>query len=450
MPDEEFRIEVQSLASKLLLKLQTLAFPAGVKYDYFNAEQGYTNLGISLPKSFKSVKPGVGWASRAINTLGDRINFDGFANDSIGINDLLDEAGGESIFSKAKTDALIAGCAFIAVLPFGDKIKLLPFTATEATGTIDQRTGLLDTGLAVTRWYQYDDTISSAWRGWSKVGLVPADYILFGKTYTAGFENQQLAWIVENETERTLLHVITHRQSADRPFGKSRISNTARRIIDEVGRLKIRYEVAAEFYSTPQRYINGLAEGTVKDANLESAMGKLWAITKDEDGEHPEIGQLAQMSINQFSDQKKDLARDFCAETALTLRNLGYETANPTSAESLSAMSDDLLLEAQECESEFGREFREVALSAAMVRAGSNQLPDRAYDIEAAWKPIFQLDLGSAGDALYKLFQVMPELQGTTAAYRMLGMSIRDAEDLSKKSANARPSSFMQSEGSQQ
>ena len=113
-------------------------------------------------------------------------------------------------------------------------------------------------------------------------------------------------------------------------------------------------------------------------------------------------------------------------------------------------MSDDLLLEAQECETEFGREFREVALSAAMVRAGSNQLPDRAYDIEAAWKPIFQLDLGSAGDALYKLFQVMPELQGTTAAYRMLGMSIRDAEDLSKKSANARPSSFMQSEGSQQ
>lgn len=448
MPDNEIILELTGIAQKLLLKLQTLAWPAGEKYCYFNANQSVVDLGISMPKNFRGLKPGVGWASRAVNTLSDRINFDGFANDKVGINDLLDDTGAFTVFGKAKSDALIAGCAFIAVLPTEDSVKLLPFTAVEATGTIDQRTGLLDNGLAVLRWYQYDPTDANS-RGWSKVGLVPQDYALFTKDYTAYFINQQLAWITVNPTKRPLLHVITHRQSADRPFGKSRISNTVRRIIDEVGRLKVRYEIAAEFYSTPQRYVNGLADGSVDNATLEAALGKIWTITKDEDGEKPEIGQLAQMSINQFSDQKKDLARDFCAETALTLRNLGYETANPTSAESLSAMSDDLLLEAQACQTEFGREFREIAISARMAIDKTDIIPSGLRAIEAAWKPVFQIDVASAGDAAYKLIQAMPELAGTTTLYRMLGMNVREAEELAEKSRNARPNNFMQTGGAQ-
>ncbi len=441
MPDE-YLTAIQQTASQLLNKLQNLAFCAGEKYNYYNATQEVVDLGISVPKKFKHMRPGVGWASRAVNTISDRLNFDGFAKDNFGINDMFDTAGAFTVLNKAKTDALIAGCSFVAILPSGDRVKMLPFTATEATGYIDDRTGLLETGLAVTRWYPYDDK-NVFWAPWSKVGLVPADYMVFGKDYTAYFIGQKLTEVIPNTTGRPLLHVLTHRQSADRPFGKSRISNTVRRIVDEVGRLKIRYEIAAEFYSAPQRYINGIAEGTMDNANLESALGKVWGITKDEDGEHPEIGQLAQMSINQFSDQKKDLARDFCAETALTLRNLGYETANPTSAESLSAMSDDLLLEAQESQQELGREYKEIAISMRLLLDGNSGVPERLKMIEPTWKPLFQIDIGSAGDAVNKLVQAMPELSGTTTLYRMLGMNIRDAEELSKSKANTRPFNFM-------
>ena len=448
MPDEIAQ-EIQRLADSLLFKLQTLAFPAGEKYLYYNADQPVTDLGISVPKKFKMMKPGVGWAARAVNTIGDRLNFDGFAKDQFGINDLFDRTGAKSILSKAKTDALIAGCSFIAIMPSDDgTVKLLPFTATEATGHIDERTGLLDSGLAVTDWYEYAPTRSDA-KGWEKVGLIPRTYFVFTKFWTARFDGQTLTQVWANPTGRPLLHVLTHRQSADRPFGKSRITNTVRRIVDEVGRLKVRYEIAAEFYSTPQRYINGLAEGAANNASLESALGKIWAITKDEDGEHPDIGQLPQMTINQFSDQKKDLARDFCAETALTLRNLGYETANPTSAESLSAMSDDLLLEAQESQVELGREFKEIAISMRMVLNGNSDVPPSIMNIEPMWKPLFQLDIGSAGDAAVKLIQAMPELSGTTTLYRMLGMSIREAEELSRTKANTRPNDFMLAEAEQ-
>lgn len=444
MPDE-ITTYIENLAGALLTKLSTLAFSAGNKYIYYNAENTVKDLGISTPKNFRNMRPGVGWASRAVNTISDRLNFDGFSNDTFGINDLLANTGSLAVLGKAKTDALIAGCSFIATIPTDDTIRLVPFTATEATGTIDERTGLLENGLAVTEWYQYSNSYTG-WTNWSKVGLIPKSYFVFTKDFTARFVNQTLVEITPNPTGRPLLHVLTHRQSADRPFGKSRITNTVRRIVDEVGRLKIRYEIAAEFYSAPQRYINGIAEGAMGNADLESALGKVWGITKDEDGEKPEIGQLAQMSINQFSDQKKDLARDFCAETALTLRNLGYETSNPTSAESLSAMSDDLLLEAQEAQAELGREFKEIAISMRLALDKNDNIPPTLRQIKPEWKPLFQVDFGSAGDAVYKLIQAMPELAGTTTLYRMLGMGVQEAEALSNTRRNTRPSNFMEIE----
>lgn len=445
MPDNEILNNLNKTAQELLFVLADHAYPVSVKYAYYNATQPNRDIGIALPKAMKNMKVGVGWATRAVNTLGDRLNFDGFANDTLNINSTMDRMGAFKALGKAKTDAIIAGCSFVAISGEGDRYHITPFSAQEATGIIDENTGLLVKGIAVTEWYTYNSSLEAD-RKWGKLGLVPKNYTLFTSDYTVKFENRQIVEVRPNATGRPLLHVLTHRQSADRPFGKARVSNTVRRIVDEVGRLKVRYEIAAEFYSTPQRYINGLMQGATKDPDIDSQIGKVWAITKDDDGDKPEIGQLAQMTISQFSEQKKDLARDFCAETALTLRNLGYETSNPTSAESLSAMSDDLLLEAQECQDELGGQFKDIAISLLMAENGIREVPDEARALKPSWKPIFQLDLGAAGDALYKLFEIMPELEGTTTAYRMLGMSMSEAEELAARKANTRSSRFMQTE----
>ncbi len=445
MPDNT-QTYITDIAQRLLKNLANHAAPVSNKYAYYNADQGMKDYGIALPKGLAKVRPGIGWAGRAINTLSDRLNFDGFAHDTFGANQLFAEAGAEAVIEKATVDTLIAGCSFIATVEHKGELRLMPFTAMEATGCVDENTGRLKYGLAVTNWYGFCEGCDACW---STLGLVPQDYIVFTEHATGYFENGALVDIKENVTGRPLLHVLTRRQSADRPLGKARISNTVRRIVDEVARLKVRYEVAAEFYSTPQRYLTGVAQSALEGANFETALGKLWIVTNDEDGGVANFGQLAQMTMNQFSEQKKDLARDFCAETALTLRNLGYETANPTSAESLKSMSDDLLLEAQACQDELGRELREIAISLAMLKNNANTYPTEWDNARASWKPVFQLDLGAAGDALYKLFEIMPELKGTTTAYRMLGISTAEAEELaSKRTTN--PTAFMPTEGVEQ
>ena len=432
-----------SLANRLIFNLTSIQVKVQDKYDYYNADNDVPDLGISTPMRMRSLRPGIGWAARAVNTLSDRVAFDGFAGDTYGINDYMDSIGGFSVLSKAKHDAFIAGCAFIAVSDTIDGSKvLIPFTAQEATGEIDQRTGLLKWGLAVTKWHIPKP---------KKPGIMyaPKDYILFTPEFTAIFENRYLVRIEPNATGRTLLHPVTHRQSADRPLGKSRLSNTARRIINEVGRLKRREEIAEEFYALPQRYISGLAEGAEKDPALDSAIGKVWAINVDEEGNKPEIGQLQQMSITGFETAKKDKARDFCAETALTLRNLGYETGNPSSAESLAAMSDDLLLEAQNSQDEMGKQFKELMITLRLALDANDTVPVQLRQLIPAWKPIFQADIGQVGDAMFKLFQAMPELVGTVEGYRMMGIGIRQAEELVKRRVAASGGSFMNNGGTQ-
>ena len=442
MNTDELIIDLaESTAKDLLGKLGTRAPNVQDKYDYYDADNDVHDFGISTPRKMKKHHPGIGWAKRAVNTLADRVVFDGFANDKAGINAMLDDINGTTTINNVKDDAFIVGVAFAAVSDDGNGKKVIvPFTALEATGTVDMTTGLLSSGLAITRWGLPDD-------GRYKQVLTALDFVLFLPEFTAVFQNRTLCDVYFNSSKRTQLHRITHGSSANRPLGKGRITNTVRRIIQEVSRLKVREEIAEEFYALPQRYITGLAQGAEKDSNLDSAIGLVWAITKDEDGDAPKVDQLQQMSIDGFIGAKKDKARDFCAETALTLRNLGYETGNPTSAESLSAMSDDLLLEAKNSQKEMGEQIKQLVTTLYMEPQQIDTVPTALKEIAPAWESIFQVDIGAAGDAVFKLSQALPELMGTPEVYQMLGINIRQAEKLMAARAAAKTNAFMQSQG---
>lgn len=442
MNTDELIIDLaESTAKDLLNKLGTRAPNVQDKYDYYDADNDVHDFGIATPRRMKKHRPGVGWAKRAVNTLADRVVFDGFANDKAGINAMLDDINGTTTINNVKDDAFIVGVAFAAVSDDGNGKKVIvPFTALEATGIVDMTTGLLSSGLAITRWGLPND-------GRYKQVLTALDFVLFLPEFTAVFKNRTLCDVYMNASKRTQLHRITHGSSANRPLGKGRITNTVRRIIQEVSRLKVREEIAEEFYALPQRYITGLAQGAEKDANLDSAIGLVWAITKDEDGDAPKVDQLQQMSIDGFIGAKKDKARDFCAETALTLRNLGYETGNPTSAESLSAMSDDLLLEAKNSQKEMGEQIKQLVTTLYMETQQIDTVPTALKEIAPAWESIFQVDIGAAGDAVFKLSQALPELMGAPEVYQMLGINIRQAEKLMAARAAAKTNSFMQSQG---
>src|SRR5690606_7935787 len=99
----------------------------------------------------------------------------------------LETINGFSVIRHTKQDAFIAGCAFIPVSddPETNQKLLIPFTAMEATGEVDQRTGLLKYGLAVTRW-----SIPKPKK--HGINFQPEDYIVFHPNFTAIYNSRTI------------------------------------------------------------------------------------------------------------------------------------------------------------------------------------------------------------------------------------------------------------------
>ena len=397
------------------------------KYSYYEAEQRIRDLGISMPAKLLALQSGLGWASKAVDVVADRLSFDAFENDRLGINQLYQIADETEAVDQAKHDALIAGCAFIAIVDDESIMskRFVPFSALEATGILNTTTGLLQYGLTITR-YNRDE--SRADKYMTESLNFAEDWVLFGENWTAIFEKRQLVRFVDNPTGRNLLHLLANRPTTKQPFGRSVISREARLLIQAGLRTMRRSEIAGEFYAFPQRYLLGVAEEFEKDESMDLQLGKIAVIEKDGDGDCPTAGQWNQHSMSPYSDQLKMFAQQFCAKTGLTLHSLGFDTSNPTSAESYEAQNEDLRLLVDKTAKHFGNVLKKLAITLRLSTSETREITPDMRAIVPHWDPVFKVDIGPAGDAFNKILQTVPELKQSNRMFYMLGMSVQEAE----------------------
>lgn len=398
-----------------------------LKYEYYEAEQRLRDLGISMPAKLLALQSGLGWASKAVDVVADRLSFDAFENDRLGINSLYEIADETEAIDSAKHDALIAGCAFIAIVDDESiqQKRFMPFSALEATGILNTTTGLLKYGLAITR-YNRDEKLANTY---SKFPTNFAeDWVLFGEDFTAIYEKRQLVRIVANPTGRSYLHLLANRPTTKQPFGRSVISKECRLLIQAGLRTMRRSEVAGEFYSSPQRYILGVSEDFEKDESMDLQLGKIALVESDGEGKAPTAGQWQQQTMSPYSDQLKMFAQQFCAKTGLTLHSLGFDTNNPTSAESYEAQNEDLRLLVERTSKHFGNVLKKMAITLRLSASGTRIVTEDMRAIVPHWEPVFKVDIGPAGDAFNKILQTVPELKQSNRMFYMLGMSVKEAE----------------------
>lgn len=428
--------QLLSLSRNLLGTIVSKRSKVQLKYDYYEAEQRLRDLGISMPAKLLALQSGLGWASKAVDVVADRLSFDAFENDRLGINYLYEIADETEAVDQAKHDALIAGCAFIAVVDDDQLMmkRFMPFSALEATGILNTTTGLLKYGLAITR-YNRDEKLSNKY---SIDSLNFAeDWVLFAENFTAIFEGRRLVRVVMNQTGRNYLHLLANRPTTKQPFGRSVISKECRLLIQAGLRTMRRSEVAGEFYSSPQRYILGVSEEFEKDESMDLQLGRIAVIESDDEGKAPTAGQWQQQSMAPYSDQLKMFAQQFCAKTGLTLHSLGFDTSNPTSAESYEAQNEDLRLLVERTSKHFGNVLKKMAITLRLAASGTNVITDDMRAIVPHWEPVFKVDIGPAGDAFNKILQTVPELKGSNRMFYMLGLSVKEAEKYAQATQQA-------------
>lgn len=383
------------------------------RYKYYEMKNVTKDFGISTPPDLALWQSVLGWCGTAVDALADRIVFREFEDDNFNLNEIFEMNNPDIIFDSAVLSATISSCCFIYISPDEDGYpRLQVIDGSNATGIIDPITGLLEEGYAVLK--RNSDTDNPTLEAYFT--REETRYIRKGKK-----DNE----VIPHKAGYPLLVPIIFRPDAKRPFGRSRISRSCMSLVGSALRTIKRSEISAEFFSFPQKYVTGLSEDAEPMDKWKATMAAMLSFTKDEDGEHPIIGQFAQQSMTPHLEQLKMFAALFAGETGLTLDDLGFATANPSSSEAIKAAHENLRYTARKAQRSFGSGFLNTGYLAACLRDNYQYERRQLYLTKPTWQPIFEPDaaaLSGAGDALLKLQQAFPEYITDKKLYDLTGI----------------------------
>ena len=381
---------------RLSQRLAAKASRVGLRYSFYEQKNMFRSFNLVIPPRWNAIAVSLGWATKAVDCLADRLVFRAFERDYYGMNDVFRMNSADVLTDSAILAALISGCSFVYVSAGENgEPRLQVIDGASATGILDPITRMLTEGYAV---LERDSTTGQ-----------PTVEAYFTADETVIYRGQE-AVSYRNPAPYPLLVPVVHRPDAKRPFGHSRISRACMAIQDAAARDLQRAEVSAEFYSFPQKYVTGLSPEAELD-NFKASISSFLSFTSDEDKQHPVLGQFQQQSMTPFADLLRMYAGLFAGETGLTLDDLGFPSVNPSSAEAIKANHETLRVAARKAQRDFEISLLNVGYLAACLRDGEAYARNQVYGTRVLWEPIFEPDtntIGMLGDAAVKLNQAVP------------------------------------------
>ena len=384
----------------LRAKLKEKRTRVDLRYKYYEMKNLVLDLGISTPPDLRYWMGTLGWCSKAVDSLADRLVFREFEDDNLGMGDIFAMNSQDILVDSAILGALISSCDFIYVAKEGTDVRLQVIDGSNATGIMDPITRMLSEGYAVLD----RDELGA-----------PTIEAHFTREATVIYRSGVLSDIFNNPAPYPLLVPIINRPDAKRPFGHSRISRACMNIVESAVRTAKRSEIAAEFYSYPQKYATGLSENAEKMDKWKAAMSTMIVFEKDEDGDKPTLGQFQQASMSPHSEQMRMWAGLFAGETGLTLDDLGFPSQNPSSAEAIKSSHEVLRLAARKAQRDFSVGLLNTGYIAACVRDEIEYRREMINLTRVKWEPVFEPDaamLSVIGDGAIKINQSVPGFFG--------------------------------------
>lgn len=400
----------------LRIKLNLKNSRVKTRYQYYEMKNVNVDFGISTPPDLSRWQSVLGWCAKAVDSLADRLQFREFRDDYFALNEIFRMNNPDTIFDSAILSALISSCCFVYISPDSDGYpRLQVIDGGNATGILDPITGLLTEGYAVLERDEMESPTLEAY-------FTPDSTVYYRKSKPPETE--------PNPAPYPLLVPIINRPDAVRPFGHSRISRACMSIVGSALRTIKRSEIAAEFYSYPQKYVTGLSQDAEGIDKWKATMSSLISFTKDDDGDKPTLGQFSQQSMSPHVEQLRMFAALFAGETGLTMDDLGFVTDNPSSAEAIKAAHENLRLSARKAQRTFGSGFLNVGYLAACLRDNRPYLRRQLYLTTPIWEPIFEPDaatLSGIGDGAIKINQAVPGFFGAENLRDLTGTKPEEA-----------------------
>ena len=398
---------IEYLRNKLIAKRGRVL----LRYSYYDMKHRARDFGISTPPDLMGMMGVLGWCAKAVDSLADRLMFQGFENDAYGLANIYELNNQDVLVDSSILGALISACDFIYITTGADGFpQMRVIDGRHATGIIDPVTNMLKEGYAMIEFDEYDNPLVEA-------------YFIPGATTI--IEKGKKPYTVRNVAPYPLLVPMIYRPDATRPFGHARISRACMDIMDSAVRTVKRSEISAEFYSYPQKYILGMDPNAEKMDKWKVTMSSMLRIDKDDDGDKPVVGQFQTAPQTPHTEQLRQLAGLFAGETGLTLDDLGFPSQNPSSSEAIKAAHETLRLTARKAQRTFGVGLLNAGYLAACIRDGQPYARNQLARTRILWAPIFEADasaLGGIGDAVQKIQTSFPDYFNETKLRELTGI----------------------------
>ena len=391
------------------------------------------NLGIALPDGLRRLEIGCAWGAKTVDVLAARSMFDGFvglngeeveALDQITIdNNLIAE------YAKACRDELKFGCTF-ATLSADEQIKCkIRFHSPQTAAALwDGEKGRIYRGFAIIDTAP-DEADAQNWVP-SLVNYYTDDAIWVIERRENG------NWYAEEHPHkmgRPLMEALIWNSTSNKPFGRSRIKEPIRRLIDGYVRTIANATIGLEFSTSPQKYLLGVTddqfEAIINDKFRQYVGSILASTTNPETGEKPTFGQLQQGSITPHVEMIRVLATQYSAATGLTVTDTGVvNDANPTSSDAILAQSQTLVGMAEQLNLGNGDSLRTIALMALAIvnNVSMNDLSEDELDVVAHFKNPAMPSVAVTADAAIKIASAREGFANTDTFLEMIGFDKAD------------------------
>lgn len=397
-----------------------------------NISLNEVNLGIALPEGMRKLEIGCAWGAKTVDVLASRSMFDGFVDENGGeaedITEILVVNRLISEYMKAARDELKYGCTFATLSADPQtKCKIRFHSPRQAAALWDGGKNRIKCGFAI---------IDSVEDESKKFNWSPSELNLYTDNAIWEIRKESDIWSARKRSHkmgRPLMEPLIWNPTTDKPFGRSRLKEPIRRLIQGYVRTIANATIGLEFSTAPQKYLMGVTDeqyDAVVNQKFRQYVGSLIASTTNpETGQNPTFGQLQQGTIEPHVQMVRILATQFSAATGLTVTDTGViNDANPTSSEAIIAQSQTLISMAEQLNAGNGESLRLIALMALAIAKNTTMedLPDDQKKIVAHFKNPAMPSVASTADAAIKIATPRPEFAQTDVFLEMIGFDQAD------------------------
>ena len=423
--------------TRALLNVWRAKYPRNLlRSAFYDAKQRFKNLQIAVQSDLgRKIGNTVGWPQKSVRALADKSVFEGFElpnNDEYGITRICMDNELTADVSEAIISCYKHSCSFLTVDydpydPSGERILITPRSADWSAAIWDPQRRRIAAALTITG-ADANGTITSF-----NVWLPGRNYAVSSRNGLAGWQAQRQ----DNRLDRVAVVPFAYDKQMDRPFGRSRINRTLMNLTDMAVRTMVRMEVSAEFYSVPKLWFLGLDKDAFESGTWSSLIADINAISRDVDGEVPELKQIQQASMSPHGAMLETIAMLASAETDIPPESLGIRVSNPTSAEALAASENALTRVADRQNRIFGQQLMNAMRMAVQLRDNTPTAPTLA-GVRPIWAPTRVVSDAARADYYSKVAGVNQAWAQSDVGLAKLGLSMDDIASLRAWEASQR------------